>query len=229
MKEAEEVLAGTPALEKVLHLDQFFCGLHSIVHMTENVVAAQREWEKLHFESGSAPVLNPACARAGESGGSRFIQDVCKAFCRGGDERNGCFTAFSTYTRPILREEFKMTKNPFSKFIGARYVLGRNATYAYDLRHVIKEFLKARDSKNQLLRSLLHDVDEKAIMAEVRVCGDVSEFLLLPLCRALEDKSLTIAHMIGIYRKLIDFLEAAAKDPTSILEGQSPFDEIYLH
>ena len=65
-------------------------------------------------------------------------------------------------------------------------------------------------------------------MAEVRVFGDVSEFLLMPLWRALEDNDLTIAHIIAIYRKMIEFLEAAAANPTSILEGQSPFDEIYV-
>ena len=87
VKEAEGVLDGE-ALMKVRRLDQHICALHAIVHLQENAVDAQREWENFHFESGSAPVLNPACVRAGESGGSRFVQAVCKAFCRGGDERN---------------------------------------------------------------------------------------------------------------------------------------------
>ena len=151
MKEAEEVL-DDEALINVRRMDTFFCGLHDLVHYVEAAVESHREFEASHFEGGKAPILNPACFRPGESGGSRTVQSVCKAFTRGGDEKNGCFTEFSTFLRQSISRSFGTTKNPFSKFLGARFnVLGRNAVYAYALRPYILDFLSLRDN-NQLLR-----------------------------------------------------------------------------
>ena len=72
-------------------MDSFYCGLHAIVHFVETAVSAQLEFEKEHFDSGAAPVLNSACARAGQSGASRCIMALCKSFSAGGDEKNGCY------------------------------------------------------------------------------------------------------------------------------------------
>ena len=106
--------------------------------------------------------------------------------------------------------------------------IGRNAVYAYGLHGKITEFIKYREQNNQLLRSVGHDVDVLEIQAEIRILGLASRLLWEAFWALLEDKSVNIASMGSVYERLIDYLEKNAEDPTSFLEGQSPFDEHYI-
>ena len=229
MKEAEEeeLLEGEDEAA-VVRLNEFFCGLHSLVHFTNSAVEAQKEWEKSSIGAYGLPLFNPQCARPGESGGSRMVQAACKAFAFEGDNKNGCATTFMTEFRPILEKKCGSSKNPFQKFLGARFnILGRNAVYLYCLRSQLKDFLKLT-ATNMLLKSVLFDLDQPGTMAEVRTLGMLSKLIFVPLWNVLEDKNISIAAMRQIYEALIRFFDAAAKDPTSILEGQSPFEEKYI-
>ena len=228
MKQAEKLLDDN-AMVPVRRLDEFFCALHALVHFTESAVSAQIEWERLHYDDGKAPLLNAACARAGESSGSRFVQAVCKSFSRGGDEKNGCFTEFMTYAKPILQQEFGRSTNPFTKFLGSRFcILGRNAVYAYVLRNVIRDFLKNRPGNNQLLRCVLFDVNQVGTVAQTRSLGICSKLIWIPFWKAMEDKDVDWAILNVFIKQLVDFIDANSDNPKELLEGNSPFDEQYI-
>ena len=227
VKEADGVLDGGE-MAAVVRLDQFFCGLHSLVHATESAVASHKEWESSHYQEAGAPLFHAQCARPGESSGSRFVQSECKALAFGGCEKTGCASKFMTYARPILQAEYGCSRNPFQKFLGARFnVLGRNAVYSYCLRFVVRNFLLL-NATNMLLKSVLFDLEQDGTMAQVRVLGILSKLIFVPLWNVLEDKSVTMADMNAIYANLIDFFEKAAQDPSKILEGNSPFEERYI-
>ena len=226
IREAEEIL-DEEAMGNIRRLDTFFCGLHDLVHFVEAAVESHREFEQSHFEGGKAPILNAACYRAGESGGSRAVQSVCKGFARGGDEKNGCFTEFTTFLRPYLAGTFGTTKNPFSKFLGSRFnVLGRNAVYTYVLCPSILDFLSLREN-NLLFRSIAFDLQQPVTVAEVRVLGICSKLIWTPMWNVLEDADANIAHMAAVYTKMLTFLEQNANNPTPILTHELNYREAW--
>ena len=227
-KQAEEVL-DDEGQAPIVRLNHFFCGLHSLVHMTESACATHKEWEKTHYGDAGRPVYHPTCARPGESGGSQCVQEACKVTVAGADEKNGCHSKFMTFAYLTLKADFNLTRNPLTKFLGARFnILGRNAVYVYCLRFTLTDFLKFNDS-NLLLKSLRLNLNEPGIIAQVRVHGILSKLISVPLWNVLEDKSVTLADMNGFYGRLIQFFDSAAQDPTCILEGQSPFPEAYIN
>ena len=88
-------------------------------------------------------------------------------------------TTFMTAFRPILEKKCGSSKNPFQKFLGARFnILGRNAVYLYCLRSQLKDFLKLT-ATNMLLRSVQFDLDQPGTMAEVRTLGMLSKLIML--------------------------------------------------
>ena len=213
----------------VIRLNNFFCGLHDLVHLTETGVAVQREWESAHYGPGGSPLFHTSCFRSGESAGSRTIQAACKAFAAGGDEKNGCHDKFKTYVRPILQKEYGTSTLPITKFLGARFnILGRNAVYIYGLWKVMIDFLELNAGNNMLLKSLLHEFKLATTEAQVLVSGLCSKLILTPDWNVHEDKSISMSDMGPIYAKMISFFDSAAENPSIILEGQSPFEEKYI-
>ena len=214
----------------VRQIDEYFCGLHDIVHATEAAVKSTKEWELNHFEDGKIPVYNAKYPLpAADSGASRLVQETCKALASGADERNGCFGDWIAHAKSILRDDFSTTKNPFTKFLGSRFnILGRNAVYCYGLRHVIGDFLKLRESNNMLLGSVAFGYKQPQFIVGLRNFGILSMLILVPLWNQLEDKNICMADMKTTYRDMLKFFDENAADPTPILEGNSPFPEAYI-
>ena len=77
-------------------MNNFFCGLHTLVHMADASQKSIYETEKAHFD-GNVPIDNPSFSKQGQAGTVHLIFTACKAFARRGDQKNGCHQVFRTY------------------------------------------------------------------------------------------------------------------------------------
>jgi hypothetical protein len=84
-------------------LNNFFCGLHVLVHVAEAASSCLLQAEKGLFELNS-PIYDASFRKSNASGCLRFIRTASKAFSCGGDEKNGAYYSFSTYVKPLLTE-----------------------------------------------------------------------------------------------------------------------------
>jgi hypothetical protein len=90
------------------------------------------------------------------------------------------------------------------------------------------EFLTINQG-NQLLKSVLFDLKQDFFIAEIRAFGIISKLYMAPLWNCLEDKSIDLSQMNGIYRAMLESFEAAAEDPAILMGGVSPFQEDFLN
>jgi hypothetical protein len=84
------------------------------------------------------------------------------------------------------------------------------------------------DQSNMLLKSVLHDLQQPFLVAEVRAFGILSKTIMAPLWRVLECKDVDMAKMNGIYSSMVSFFDLAVADSTIVMHGDSPFEEEYL-
>lgn len=105
----------------LIRLNNFFCGLHSLVHFAEVTDKSGAAAEHAHYGGLEVPILNPQYRQAGESGAARTVRTVCKAFSRGGDEKSGVFGKAISFLKPILKEEFNVISLPLTPYRGSRF------------------------------------------------------------------------------------------------------------
>ena len=68
-------------------LNNFFCALHALVHISETASSCLETVEKGFF--GEPPIYDATFKRSGESATARLVRTVSKAFSCGGDEQEG--------------------------------------------------------------------------------------------------------------------------------------------
>jgi hypothetical protein len=79
-----------------------------------------------------------------------------------------------------------------------------------------------------LLRSVLHDLQEDFLVAEVRALGILSKTVMAPLWNVLERKDIDMTQMNRHYERMTNFFDAASENPTMLMRGESPFDDEFL-
>ena len=87
-------------------MNNFFCGLHFLVALTDVSSETLRQWESLHSEDASAS----------ESGTIRLIRTACKAIQKQCSEQAGCHIMFRAYLHTQGVSLF-----PIAKFKGNRF------------------------------------------------------------------------------------------------------------
>jgi len=211
------------AQQSVTRINNFFCGLHSLVHMAEVAQKSLFQIEKDHFEE---PLPSSDTFNINQSGTFRLIQTSCKAFARRGDQRNGCHGNFKTYISSHLQKH-KMNF-PLQPLKGNRFnILFSNAGYVYFLHSEILEFLKQFNSNNSLLKSILHDVQEPFYIAGCKALGLISKFITTPLWNVLENKDIHICDMNIRYLQLVNFLNDSSLNIKDFICGKlSLFDDV---
>ena len=123
--------------EQLGKVNSFFCGLHFIVGLADQVSETLRAWEKMIFDDakvGACNVcgLNPG---AGESGTVRLIRTLCKAVQDRGCQKSG---------KPFQFRSFLKTKGidhvPLAPFKGNRFnILFHNASgVSYLFDHLVE-------------------------------------------------------------------------------------------
>ena len=119
--------------QAVSNMNNFFCGLHTLVHMADASQKSIYETEKAHF-NGNVPIDNPSFSKQGQAGTVRLVFTACKAFAIRGDQKNGCHQAFRTYVGDFLKENNTLGL-PLQPFKGNRFnILFSNAGHVYFLR-----------------------------------------------------------------------------------------------
>lgn len=80
----------------VSKLANFFCSLHSLVHMADACSKSLKEAEKGMFET-QPPIFERSFLKATEPGAVRLVRTACKAIAGGADEKSGCHGQFTAY------------------------------------------------------------------------------------------------------------------------------------
>jgi hypothetical protein len=176
--------------------------------------------ENDHFD-GEVPVENKAFNRPGQAGTVRLLYTACKAFARRGDQKNGCHGTFSTFIKTFL-EENHLLSLPIQPFRGNRFnILFVNAGQVYFFRNKMVEFLQNIPSPNNLLKSVLRDLQEDFFIAGLKALGLISKIVTTPLWNILENKDISIKDMAKRYLDLKIFLQNSLQNMDDILSGEA--------
>ena len=90
--------------EKMIKVNQFFCGLHYLVGLADQAEACLEVWEAMLYPGQKVGCLSHGGYSNGESGVTRLVRTVWKSVQERGCEKSGRFMNFNTY----LKDEFKM-------------------------------------------------------------------------------------------------------------------------
>ena len=202
----------------------FTCGLHGLVHFAEAAGSALAEAEKAMF-NGDVPAADPFIQKHGETATVRLVRTTCKAFSRGGDERNGVHLQFMAYVKPFLKQH-KLLTLPLAPFRGNRFnILFANASHIFFLRTQMVDFLEGSHA-NRLLQAVLKDLKTPEFMAGCKSLGLISKFVSTPLWHVIEDKNIHVLDMSPRYQQLVDCLEKASANIPAFMAGNVlPFGE----
>lgn len=86
--------------DKLSRLNNFFCGLHGLVHIAETVNTSGWEVEALHFEGADrVPIKDQRFRKPNESAICRTIRTACNLFAYGGDAKTSCHSVSLPWSR----------------------------------------------------------------------------------------------------------------------------------
>ena len=179
-------------------MNNFFCGLHGLVHMAEAVNKAAKEMESLHFGTGEVPIKDPRFRKASESAITRTIRTTCKVFAYGGDLKTSCHGRFVVEVSELLKQNGYRSL-PITPFHGNRFnILFHNAAAIYWLQPHTVTFLE----KDGGAPWVLHDLKEPFFVAGCKALGLICKVITTPLWNLIEDKSINIIDMNQRYLQL---------------------------
>ena len=204
----------------VERLNNFFCGLHGLIHLATAAQTALLETEKGNFDDNT-PTSDPNFNNGNESGCFRLIRTSCKAFARRGDEKNGCYGPFRTFIQPFL-DEHSLSTLPLEPMLGNRFnITFYNAGIIYFLHRKMIEFLESVSVDNRrLLKSVLFDMKTSFFVAGLKALGLVSKFITSPLWNLLESRAVSITEMNNHYLQLSTFLADASENVELFMKGE---------
>ena len=203
--------------EKVLKMNDFFCGLHYIVGMADQTEAGLKVYEQLLFGCEKVGSLRTKRGYSkGESGTLRLIRTVCKAVQAKGCEKSGRPVQFQTYLRSVKGTD----KVPLAPFKGNRFnITFYNGAGIYYLHSDLLNFFKRVHSENRLLGAVHDDLQINAFIAGCRALGLISKLVTGPLWRILEDESVHVLDMTSKYQHMLHTFERWAEDASEVLKG----------
>ena len=200
-------------------MNNFFCGLHTLVHLAETAQKAIYDTEKLHFDDGEIPIFNKSFEKSGQSGTVRLILTAGKAFARRGDPKSSCHGSFLTYIHEHLKQH-KMSF-PLQPLRGNRFnILFTNAGHVFYFNVLMKEFLDKTPSSNGLLLSVQKDLSEPFFLAGCKALGLISKYITTPLWRVIECKEISISMMNTRYLQLLNYLRDVVMNIDDFISGK---------
>ena len=190
------------SLSKLCNL---FCALHLLVHLADAAAAALKESDNAFF-GNNPPILDKSFLKSNEPGAIRLLRIACKAFARGGDEKNGAHMPFATFLQDFLTTN-KLNSIPLERFKGNRFNIifssGSNVFYLHDQMKAFLEF----GASNRLLQAVQFDLGIQEYLAGCKALGLVSELITKPLWCKIEDSNITIMQMGTQYKELVQYME----------------------
>ncbi|XP_060592795.1 uncharacterized protein LOC132747429 [Ruditapes philippinarum] len=196
----------------------FFCGLHGLVHFADCANKSAVSVQKGLLEEQL--IYDKSFHKQNESGASRLTRTVCKALARGADEKNGKYSEFNIYVKDFLKEN-NMCSLPLTPFKGNRFnILFESSAAVFFLHDKIKLFLEDNQSNN-LLKSVLYDLNVVEYLAGVKAFGLISRFVTGPLWSLLEDRSVHVFDMNEHYVEFVIFLYEAVDNVDAFMKGET--------
>jgi hypothetical protein len=170
---------------KLVSMNNFWCGLHFLVGLSEQANKTLAVWENLVHNGAEvgAPSLPRGYAKAGEAGTTRLVRTTCKAVQERGCEKSGKPLMFRDY----LQQEGQVKNVPLAPFKGNRFnILFHNSAGLFYLLQDISIFADRHHKDNLLFASLNADLRVTTFQAGARALGLVSKLVTGPLWRELE-------------------------------------------
>ena len=99
--------------EKMVEVNQFFCGLHYLVELVGQAEVCLKTWESIIHIDRKVGSYAHGCYWNGESGETRFIRTVCKSVQERGCGKSGKVVCFAIY----LKDELDITFIPRIPFL----------------------------------------------------------------------------------------------------------------
>ena len=210
--------------QQLMRMNNFFCGLHGLVHIAETVNGSAKEIEILHFGGGDkVPIRDSRFKTSSESGVCRMIRTTCKVFAYGGDAKTSVHGRFMSFTKDMLKAAGYRSL-PLTPYRGNRFnILFHNACSIFWMHHSMIEFLK----KDGGVPWVIHDLKVPFFMAECKALGVICKLITTPLWNLIEDPSINIIDMNHRYLQLVSFLKDISEDNVGdFLEGKlDPFPD----
>ena len=212
--------------ESMVRMNNFFCGMHYMVGLSEQADKCLKVWENLVFGEDDVG----ACAalplkRQNESGTVRMIRTVCKAVQERGCEKSGKPEEF----RVFVKERTGMKEIPLAPFKGNRFNIAfHNGAGVYVLSDVLIEFLEGVKEENMLMKAVCADVKVLQYVAGARALGLIGKLVTVPLWKVLEKKG-HVSEMNVRYERMLECFERWALDASCLLKGsESVFDDVVV-
>ena len=209
---------------KLTRLNNFFCGLHGMVHMAEVVNTTSKEVEALHFEGkDKVPIKDLRYKKASESGTCRMIRTACNVFAYGGEAKTSCHGRFMSMIGDELRK-YGYRSLPLTPYRGNRFnILFHNACVVFFLHKHMTDFLR----KDGAAPWVLHDLSVPFFLAGCKALGLICKLITGPLWNLIEDPNIHILDMNERYLQLVTFLSDA--DTQLFMDGQArPFPDVLV-
>lgn len=213
----------------IVKLLNYFCGLHTLIHMAETAQKGLLEGEKGIFADSTVPVPDPQFANVLEPGTIRLIRTASKAFAAGADEKSGVFGHFSVYSREFLKTH-KLHSLPLAQFRGARFnILFSNGASVYFLNEQMLKFLQEYGAENRLLKAVLKDLEVPEFIAGTKALGLICYLVTCPFWSIMENKAINIVDMNKYFTQLIEFCEKVNENLPEFLKGKFlAFEDSYV-
>ncbi|WAR27970.1 hypothetical protein MAR_013674, partial [Mya arenaria] len=166
----------------------FFCGLYNLVHFAE--------------AGNKSPIRDASFSKSSESGTLRLVRTTSKALARGQMR-----SVESSGTLIHFLKENQLNSLPLEPFRGNRFnVLFESAVALFFLHRKIQGFLVSNQTNN-LLKSVLHDIQISEYLAGVKALGLISRLVTGPLWCLIEDKNIHILEINKHYLQLVNSVQ----------------------
>ena len=201
---------------KLRTMNNYFCGLHFIVGLAGQAQECFKNWETVHFDGKPFGATElPRLYDNTEFRVIRLVKTTANAFEKHGNEQMGCMWDFRIYM------EKQGIQVPLAELRGNRnYVCFYNGAGVHFLKDTLLHFLQnVQGETNLLLKSVQADLLVDGLIAGARAPGLFSKFVITPLWKVLENRSVSVLQMSQLYTKVHEPFVQWAQDASSLLEG----------
>ena len=207
-------------------VNDLYCGKHLILNFQEYAGVALNEWEKVEVNGeklGREKFLNWSRK---ESATFLAIRTVCEAFGPDSNPQAGSPVEFADQME-LIGDKCRLSAYRGNRF-NVPFSNGAAVYYHHHHGHVqqVIKTLPMHKQKNQLTRSVVHDLEDKVIIGGIRAMGILNCHITQPLMRMLDKHDLHVMDTSKYYTHLHDCMSMWMKDPQQLLNDTAElFDD----
>ena len=204
--------------EQMTCVNYLYCGKHLVLNLQEYAGAALSDWETVESCGEKLGRERHLLWNRKESATMLCIRTVCEAFGPDDNEQAGCPTEFNDFLEEVG------VKNELVAYRGNRFnvpfVNVAAVYYHHQSGHIkaVCDSLPQHKQKNQLIRSVKFDLQDKIILSGIRAMGIIYTHITLPLMNMLGSDNITIMETDKYYTKLCDSIATWMRNPKELLE-----------